>query len=465
MSLFSARRVIPACIISAASVVALAAPGVASASIAKKCAAQTLSGEGSSAQKIAQREVWIKDFESATDGNTYACKGTVKITKYGAEGSGAGLESMGAEGALKMNGTVFQYNGTDEAPNEAQKIEIEKHDSAKKAESLETIPVVQFAVAVIVHLPNECVATSTPAVGRLVLTNSQLDKLWEGTTTKWGQIKESGDKVTAAVGAVAKTTAECEAAEIKHVVRFDQSGTTHTFKNYLALTPGGTTKIADTNDIGGSEGPFDWSEISEGTKNQSWPTVDNVIRPTAKGGSKEVAKVVEEESSIGYANLADARANIAFKPEGGSPGNGIFWTEVENSGSSATKKLKYADPSTDHEENKEANSNCSKEKFTNGSGEAFPPKSTKGKWNKVTTATKEKKYSICGLTYDLAVDDYETYFEAPTKGQVEAVQDFYAFILSEATGGGQPEITGHDYERLPPSLDAEATKGMERIGW
>ena len=45
------------------------------------------------------------------------------------------------------------------------------------------------AVAVIVNLPEHCVATSTSNKGRLVLNNTTLEGIWRGTITKWSDPK------------------------------------------------------------------------------------------------------------------------------------------------------------------------------------------------------------------------------------------------------------------------------------
>jgi ABC-type phosphate transport system substrate-binding protein len=457
MRLISARRIIPACIISAGAVAALAAPGVASASLEPKCTTAVLKGEGSSAQKIAQREVWDPQYESASNSNSLACKGKVTFTQYGAEGSGAGLRAMGAEGEAEMLGASFQFGATDEAPNEKQKNEIEKHSTLGEGhEQLETIPVVQFAVAIIVHLPTGCTATTNG--GRLKLTNKKLGEIWDGKVTTWGQIKESGDHVSSPA---------CEAETIQPIVRRDQSGTTHTFKNYLALFPGLGSESQEMETRGAviKTDPEGWKEVTEGAENTTWPKKAHVIWPAANGGSKVVKLVEETASSIGYANLGDARAGEKheFLPPA-SPTNGVFWAEIQNTGSSATKKLKYADPSDNKEAATASNSNCGKEKFTNGTSlENFPPKNTKKEWNHVTTALKEKKYPLCGLTYVMGVDDYSTFTTAPSPAQVTAVHYFYEWIVSESFDGGQPLIQGHDYERLTKGIDTIAKAGAARV--
>lgn len=85
MTSLSARRLIPACILSAATVAALVAPGAASAAgkLHEQCSGSNITGQGSSLQKLAQQTVWDPDFNIS--GNTHACNGTQgkKIGAYG----------------------------------------------------------------------------------------------------------------------------------------------------------------------------------------------------------------------------------------------------------------------------------------------------------------------------------------------------------------------------------------------
>lgn len=228
--------------------------------------------------------------------------------------------------------------------------------------ALATIPVLQAAVAVIVHLPEKCVGTSTSNVGRLVLNNVTLEKIEKGQITKWSEITEGGDKVSG-TGCLPETP-------ITHIVRLDGSGTTHVFKKYLSLIS--NEKFATTNVKNESTGEHTWSEIDEGTENQSWPTADAVVRPGANGNGPVVAKVAETPSSIAYANLADARANANFIPPLGGTKHSIFWTPIQNKGDKG-ETVTYADPASNKEVAKLAESNCAKEEYTDGES-VFPPR-------------------------------------------------------------------------------------------
>lgn len=448
MKSFSARRLASACAMSAAAVAALAAPGAANATLGAQCSGTEIFGNGSSFQKLAQVETWSKQFNVSTNGTacsgTQGSGGTPKVT-YESTGSGTGMEKWGLNGHA-VETAKYSYIGTDEPPNAAQKAELE----AGTKSVVEEIPVVQGAVAVIVHLPENCVASAEPkkkvVIGRLALDNVTLEKIFRGTITKWSEITDAGDKLSGA-GCNPET-------EIQRAVRLDQSGTTHIFKKYLSLidTAGFETEKGETKT---------WTEISEGLENKTWPKGSGlpVIRPAANGGGKLVELVANTPGSIAYANLADARANHKFTTEGGS-GTSTFWAVVQNNGT-ATEKAKFADPSDNEEAATTSNSNCAKTKYTN-SVTKFPPKLTTEPWNEVTTATKEKNYPICGLTYDLLLKEYSK-ASGTTEGQATTVVNYLKFELNEEAGGGQTLIENKDYERLPSKLVKESLSGVSAV--
>jgi ABC-type phosphate transport system substrate-binding protein len=252
MMSFSARRLRSACILSAAAVAALVIPGAASATRGVQCSGENVTGQGSSLQKLAQQKIWNPDFN--TSKNKAACSGTqgskAKPTvTYTSTGSGPGLESWGANKHAETNFSgTNAYIGTDEAPNKLQKEEIEKNGLKI---TLETIPVLQAAIAIIVHLPAKCTATSTSAKGRLVLNNVTLEKIFRGTIKKWSEIKDGGDELKG-TGCVSTTT-------IGRVVREEGSGTTNILKKYMFLVNAGKV-----------DGTKTWKELSEGAENTKW---------------------------------------------------------------------------------------------------------------------------------------------------------------------------------------------------
>jgi ABC-type phosphate transport system substrate-binding protein len=447
MGLFSARRTVSACVLSAATVAALMVPGAASA--ATQCSGSNIVVAGSTLQKLAQKEVWQPDFN--TSANPTACSGSQgsggkPTLSYESIGSGAGLEDWGYNSHAFEAGRVAIVS-TDEPVNTKEKGEIEAHETKTVAESVQSVPVLQAAVAIIVHLPAGCTASNAvkknPWPGRLVLTNVTLQKIWVGEISKWSEITDEGDKL-AGEGCNPETP-------ITRVVRLDGSGTTHVFKKYLDLVSNTAfeTEKAESKT---------WTEISEGTENTTWPAAAHVVKPAATGGGALVSKVAETPSSIGYANLADARSNGGFSKSGDGPGTGKFWAPIQNNGV-VTTKAKFSDPSTDGDTEPLANAHCEKTKYTNGTGTKFPPKTTALVWNEVTTATKEKAYPICGLTYDMVLSKYSAY-PGTSEGEVTTASNYLNFVLETEAGGGQQLILGHDYEPLPAKLLKEARKGV-----
>ena len=451
MGLFSARRLGSACVVSAAAIVSFAAPSAASA--AEQCSGGNIVAAGSSLQKLAQKEVWQPDFN--TSKNAAACNGEQgskgkPTLSYESIGSGAGLEDWGVNKHAFEAGRVAIVT-TDEPVNGEQKTEIEGNETTKTAETVQTIPVLQGAVAIIVNLPTGCTsATSKNVPGRLALNNTTLQKIWVGTIKKWSEIKDDADKITCG------TKEELESS-ITRVARLDQSGTTHIFKKYLGLI----NKEKFETEKAESKS---WNEISEGTENTTWPKAAEVVRPTKTGGGALVSKVAETPGSLGYANLADARSNGGFSKTGvGGPKTSKFGVEIQHNGLGA--KATYADPSTNGDAEATALANCKETKYTNGAGTKFPPKSTAALWNEVTTAATQKKYTLCGLTYDMVLSKYSAY-PGTNEGEAVTSNNFELFVLESNAEGGQPLINANkDYEALPTTLLKESREGAKRAAF
>jgi ABC-type phosphate transport system substrate-binding protein len=458
MRLPSAPRLVPACIVSAAAVAALAAPGAANAALGTQCSGANITAQGSSLQKDAQLNVWNPDFNTSTKSKS-ACagakgQGTLEkpTVKYTSSGSGAGLEAWGVN-KKTPNYATNAFVGTDEPPNAAQTAEIEANETTPVSNAVLTIPVVQESVAILVDLPTNCVATSKKDKGRLELNNVTLEGIFRGTIKTWAEIKDDGDAIS---GAGCNTS-----TPISVVVRKDQSGTTHIVKKYFSvINEGAFTTEAP------KEESKTWTQISEGTENVTWPKSANVVRPASTGGGALITKVAETPGSIGYANLAEARLNGNFTeaPGKGGPNTARFWAPIQDTGIATSGKLKYADPSSNKASNTEAEANCKDTEFTNGSV-PFPPKNAEEPWNEVTTSTIEKKYTLCGLTYDLAFTSFSA-FPGTSLAEATTVNNYLQFVLNAKGGGGQKLIADHDYLALPKGvLLEEAQKGAALIAF
>ena len=460
MTHLSARRLVPACILSAATVAAFIAPGAASAEVGTQCSGTSpITGQGSSLQNLAQGK-WDPAFNTATKSKA-ACSGTQGSKgkpeiKYKSSGSGAGLESWGANKPKTppVYDSTNAFIGTDEAPDANQKKDIEENETTLVPETVASIPVLQAAVAVIVNLPANCTATSKKNKGRLELDNTTLEGIYRGTINKWSQIKEDGDVLSGA-GCNPETA-------ITPVVRLDGSGTTHIFKRYLGVINGASFETD-----GSPPETKTWNQIAEGNKTVSttWPKAAKVMKAEGEGGGKLATTVANNAGSIGYVNLADARANKSFTPGvgKGGPTTAKFWAPIQDNGLVSTKQ-KYADPSINKDAEAVSEANCKTTEYTNGVV-AFPPESVLEPWNAVTTSTTEKKYTLCGLTFDLAFTSFGAY-PGGTLGEGTTVHDFLRFVVDSKGSGGQKTIASSDYLALPkgPVL-TEAQKGAEKVGF
>lgn len=465
MRLLNARRIVSACAVSAATVAALVAPGAASATIGAQCEGTNIEAQGASTQKLAHQTVWGPTFN--TSANKVACNGTQGPTKgkptvkYNSTGSGAGLKAFGAEGATP-NYKDNAFVGTDEAPDAAQKAEIESHAVGAEAKSLETIPVEQVAIAIVVHLPDGCKAENETGVsaykGRLALNDKTIESIYRGTLTKWSQIKDAGDKLTCTGG-----KAE-EESTIIPIVRKDQSGTTHIIKTFMAAV-NKTPFTAEAFPVGcpsplGEESKT-WTEVGHGCENQRWPTAAKVVHASAEGGGAVGKEVEKTPSSISYLNLADARANKSFTPGVGGKGKPKFWAVVQNK---TAEPFTYADPSSNKDVEKLGNANCAKTVYTDGKTE-FPPASTRELWDEAQAALNQVKYPICGLTYDLALRQYSKYGGGleTSLGEATTVENYLLYAVTSSKEGGSAFLKNHDYEKLPTNVKKLSEKGIKEI--
>jgi ABC-type phosphate transport system substrate-binding protein len=542
MKFLSARGIALTCILSAVLVAAFALPGVAGATtVGKQCSSTAkVKGQGSTLQEEAEL-LWTEQFNIS--GNKYACNGTQPATgeknkpvvEYLHPGSGSGhaLRSWGA--SIKKPEEYIgpepenAFLGTDEPPNRTQLGEIEKRETTLTPESVETIPVLEGAVAIIANLPEGCQATSKSNAGRLVFNDSTLEGIYRGSITKWSSITENGDKLSALAAKIAKVTvtnkstkltvasggfpgvkvgykvtgtgilvgttvvsisgnelelskaaiktspeagetvtftAACNAeTAITPIVRRDGSGTTHIFKRYLNLI--NTAKFTDEE---GKE--VTWGEISEGGANTQWPagvvTKEHKGAETCEGSPCMVTTVAETPSSVAYVNLADVRSNGAFSKKSleGGPKFQKFWVPLQNKEGEES----YQDPASNKDVEAKASANCAGEEFSNGSA-PFPPPSVTAPWDEVTTKLTEPKYTLCGFTYVITLNAYSAFtVPTPTLEEATTVHDYLQFVLNtEGTAGkkgGQSLIVNRDYLPLAKGeVLTEAQNGANRVAF
>jgi ABC-type phosphate transport system substrate-binding protein len=459
---------VPACVISAAAVAAFGAPGAGAARLPNCTEGTKVNGEGSTLQELAMKEVWGEkgphSYFAASQTNAHACPGGPEITynTKGKTGSGKGMANWYE---LEEFGPEAQgFAGTDNPPNADIKEKIEAKGTGGK---VLTIPTLQAAVAFIVHLPEGCTATAAPGsqprptLSRLVLGQKTIESIYRRVITKWSQIKDGKDKIVGCTKAQSET-------EITRVVREDGSGTTATFKKWLELINGkGEAAAGKVCDAAGET----WLQCGEEPPtNTKWPEEETKLaRGNGSGGV--VKKVEETPGSIGYVVLANARKGPKLVPPEGGEGKNAFWAEVENGEKElvGTKSLKvFTDPADNGDVAEKSKANCAETSYVNivpktGKAEKgkFPPPSTEQLWNHVTAEKKQKNYSLCGFTYDLALSKYEG-FKGATESEATTVGDFLEWVLNNEAEGGQTLIAeGTDYLGLPTS--SEPKKNVQKI--
>jgi ABC-type phosphate transport system substrate-binding protein len=443
MTRLKVRSLASAFVAAAISALALTAPGTASAA---GCTGANIEANGASMEAAAQQVVWSPVFNAK-------CASTNEQVKYTSTSSNKGLESwwvLHLPEKYKGFGATNAYIGTDQPPNATQSNEIlEKGPGAKVL----SIPVLQIALALPIHLPEGCTAVSGKGgkgTKRLVLSDAVLQGIFAHTITKWNAALAYDDD--SLVGA------SCDKeAPIIRVVRKEGSGATAVLEKVLFEI----NKTA----VDGSES---WNELAEEVENIKWPDeAEDLV--SAEKGSGIAAKVVSTPGSIGYANLNEVRANTAFTPAGGGgEGTSIFWPELQY------KSKKFADPSTDGESNTAANANCAGEDYVSlnktGKQGKFPPESTEDLWNEVTANIVEKKsYALCGFAYSLSLTKFSNFSEEahPTSAaEVETVKNYLGFVLGE----GQTLLNDHDYLSLPAGKKGGnvlkiAQEGVKKIGF
>ena len=423
----STGRGIRASLLAGATVIALGIGGVSAsgASAAPSCTGANIIGEGASLQKESQLSIWIPGFQGA--GGVCAGKGTEPKVTYEPTGSGAGLRAWDFNGPdEKAFDTTRAFVASDDAPTPAQ-IGNAKTAAGGGSQVL-VIPVTQTAIGIVVNPPAECEVEE--------ITNQQLESALRGNILKWG-------KLETAFGP------GCAGKNITRVVRFDGSGTTYQFKNYLSLINGGTLPC--------TEAPGKtWKDLEPigagGKPNITWPengvggcaagTVSPVTTAGKNNGTELVKKVNATDGSIGYAALADIEVNKTGDTHA---------VKVQNNGTKKISKATYAEPGTEF-----GNANCSAAEYTvptagqvGGSGENVD-------WSQVFGANLSiggSDYPLCTLTYDIAWKGYGAagFSEATTTTVIDYLREYIT------AAAGQEDIDNGEkfYSPLPSPLAAK----------
>ena len=321
-----------------------------------KCSGPNIEGNGASFAKTAQ-EVFNINFKSIYCAGTPG-QGTINAS-YNADGSGEGIKTM------ELRVRPSRFAGSDDPPTPAQVALM--NSGAKEAGGVvddgvsgnegkvHVFPIAVGAVAPLVNFPEGCdpeqlgaefrtvsaaEIAGTPAKKALLrvrFPKAKYEKVWAGLeNAKWSTAfpELAGD-------------VDCE-VPIVRVVRFDASGTTFAFKDYLrTIEParGWTT----TYESGTSNGNREWPGAEFGTGGQCGGTAapgkqaDNVDFLTSnceKGAGKLVEKLIATDGSIGYADVATARnasPTLAINAGAASASTAPYWTQVQNGSGAFTE--------------------------------------------------------------------------------------------------------------------------------
>jgi hypothetical protein len=448
-----------------------------------KCAGPNIEGNGASFAKTAQ-EVFNINFKNIYCAGTPG-QGTINVA-YNANGSGEGIKTM------QLRNNASRFAGSDDPPTPAQ---VNLMNSGGKLEGsavvddgvsgnegkVHVFPVAAGAVAALVNLPNGCnpeaitdnnyrTVTQVEITGdatkkallRVRFPKAQFEKIWAGEeNTSWN----------AAIPGLGSQSGACDVPIIR-VVRFDKSGTTFAFKDYLRTIKadrGWTT----TYESGTANGNREWPNATFGTGGQCGgtaapgsqaDTVDFLTSNCENGAGKLVEKLINTDGSIGYADVATARnasPTLAINAGAGAAPTTPYWTQVQNGSGGFTEPT--LDETNGYRTTAAANpgqkgANCTTTTFNNA------PATTFGDWSQTSGVNATTGYGICTLTYGLAFDDNAAVFGNTPQEEAKArtVKDYEESIVS---AGGQSTLLAADYAPVPNGLIAISRTGVAEIGW
>jgi ABC-type phosphate transport system substrate-binding protein len=380
------------------------------------CNGVSVTGGGSSLQRLAHQSVWGPAF-SAT-----VCPGPEAPTvSYSSTDSGAGLAAWGADGSGSLDHGL-QFVGTTQAPNAAEIQNIvaaaRASDPAAEGSDLLVVPVAQTAIAIVANPPSGCSITQ--------IKRQALEKAFEGRRKTWSDIGSATGK-------------GCN-QPITRVVPADVSGTTYQFKRYLSLVEAGELPCLTAG--------AGWSALQAKAVNTAWPEACKghkaltAVKRSLLGGSgpapgvggvDEVQTVNSTPGSIGFAALPDAEAARV----------GTTTTLALENGTNAKGHATFAPAATAAKQ-----ANCGSTVY------AVPAEAQLGgttldvDWSTTYgSALVSATYPICTLSWDLAFLSYgHAGFSA---GQAVTVRDYLYEYMFEGAGQSDLAASGKGYSALP----------------
>jgi ABC-type phosphate transport system substrate-binding protein len=398
--------------------------------------------------------------------------GAINVT-YEALGSGAGRTAM------KDRTLDPRFGMSDEPPVPAEVAQMNAGTTGDPALDsnpndnalVHVVPAAVGAVAPLVNFPNGCDVNLLPTeaktaaqdrdgdtvdddVVRVRFTKAQYEAIWAKDA--------AADNWTEVFPALA-ADADCDKPIIR-VVRFDESGTSFAFKDYLDTVNGGRGWL--TTYGSGTNGTRDWPGATFGPRADCAGTpngpgsqddaVDQLTSGCSNGNGALTSKLISTDGSVGYSDISTARnasPSLAITPE--ADDNDTYWTQIPN-GSGA-----FAEPTADgfgFRTDGLKGSNCQATTFTS------VPASTLQDWSQVSGVDSPAGYGICTLTYGLLFDDNaDAWGNTPAEEAKAATVKHY--WLNALSGGAQGQLFGNDYAPLPPAILALAQAGVNQIDW
>lgn len=442
--------------------------------------------------------------------NTYfhasVCPGSSADINYEPQGSGAGRTSM-----MVRNGTP-RFGMSDEPPTPKQILQMNKGttgdpndpanpDVINTADDgvMHVVPAAVGAVAPLVNLPSGCtqdqinLIPTDPAqsVSRTTEQDRTTDGVPDGVVrlrfkkSKYEEIWAQGDggpstymKWEDLVPAFVGTGATCGQKPVIRVVRFDESGTSFAFKDYLhsineargwkttyatvepALTrqwPG--TTFGDRDDCGDNDGVAEASDPDgPGAPGLAGDT-DNLTSSCSGNAANQVTKLIGTDGSVGYADISTARtAGMEITPRvnsGSAFDNDTYWTQVQNGSN------EFTEPTSNQfgfRTDGAPGANCAATTFKN------VPGSTLGNWATTSGVNSVAGYGICSLTYGLVFEDSSDVWGAGGAEQAKArtIKDYWTGLLTDAA---QAQLPIKDYAPLPDAIQAVSAAGIAEVEW
>lgn len=437
-------RRLAVCAAATLAVALAAAPGASASFTTASCAStEGIFGRGASFQNNA-----VAGFNTVFHTAEGCGPGAPNII-YDPAGSGAGRSALGRKSSINPNqdrDITVRFAGTDEGPTPLERQQIEKGPidangadvTAADDGKLHVIPVAIGANTVAVNLPDSCTTYPQDFRERPTISNVTMEKIWAAEITRWG------DAIPGlAAGA-------CADAPIKRVVRKDDSGTTFSFKQYLAQVNSGRG----------------WAALA----NQAWPNdsgASAVLRAADNGNGPLRDLLAGTDGGIGYGDLGTVRGGsgnpFLYTTVGSGPLDDKFYLplQVQNTAT-------YRDPSTAADGYKTSRpsggANCNNAVTRNGGTSTFD------NWHQTDSTytplnPAEGDYNACALTYDLAFDDNSPVYcnSATEERKARTLKDFLErAVVSEA---GQSRLLSVDYGRVPADLLVIARQGVGSIDW